>query len=193
MPANAQETADRAGASGRRKPSPLDRVPPLVRSVIYYFAFLGFILVLLPWLAHEGGKAVLPWHYDIGWGRLAGWLIFAAFYFAYTVASFVLIFRGRGTYVEFDPPTEFVATGPFRWCRNPIAACVLGMILGIALAFSSTGILALFLIGLPLAHLQVVILEEPLLERRFGQTYRDYCERVPRWIPRLTRPEKAKS
>ena len=187
MPANPRATSERPGKGRQRTRSPLDRIPPLVRSVAYYFAFLGFILVLLPWLAHVAGRALLPWHVEIGWGRVAGWVVFAAFYVAYTASSFVLVRRGRGTYVEFDPPTEFVATGPFRWCRNPIAACVLGMVLGIALASSSTGILVLFLIALPLAHAQVVVLEEPLLERRFGQTYRDYCRRVPRWIPRLPR------
>ena len=49
------------------------------------------------------------------------------------------------------------------------------------------GILVFFLIALPLAHLQVVRVEEPLLEERFGQTYREYKERVPRWIPRAPR------
>ena len=79
-------------------------------------------------------------------------------------------------------------TGPFRRVRNPVAACVLGMILGEALAWSSTGIFLLFLVGIPLAHLQVVLLEEPLLRKRFGQAYADYLERVPRWVPRI--PEK---
>jgi protein-S-isoprenylcysteine O-methyltransferase Ste14 len=27
--------------------------------------------------------------------------------------------------------------------------------------------------------------EEPRLEARFGARYRDYCERVPRWWPKL--------
>lgn len=169
----------------------LQRVPLSLRALLYYLGFLAFCLILLPWLAHRLGTRFLPqtWHLQLGWARAGGWLIFAASYLSYTVSSFVLMRRGRGAYVEFDPPKHFVASGPFRWCRNPIAAGLLAMIFGEALAFSSTGIFLLFLIGLPLAHLQVVLLEEPLLEKRFGQAYLDYRTRVPRWIPRPPRRE----
>ena len=34
-----------------------------------------------------------------------------------------------------------------------------------------------------LMHLFVVYVEEPKLERRFGQSYRDYTSRVGRWLP----------
>lgn len=34
-----------------------------------------------------------------------------------------------------------------------------------------------------LMHLFVVYVEEPKLERRFGQSYRDYKSRVNRWFP----------
>ncbi len=175
-------TPDRA-----QSPAPLNRIPLLLRSVLYYVFFLAIILVLVPWLAHLLGRKFLPWHHEIGFGRTVGWVIFSVMYVFYTYASVLLMRRGRGAYVEFDPPKEFVATGLFRWCRNPIAAGLLGMIFGEALAFSSTGIALLFLIGLPLAHLQVVLLEEPLLKKRFGRAYLDYQARVPRWIPRLPR------
>jgi hypothetical protein len=33
----------------------------------------------------------------------------------------------------------------------------------------------------------VVLVEEPKLESTFGDGYRDYCDRVPRWLP--PRPE----
>jgi protein-S-isoprenylcysteine O-methyltransferase Ste14 len=169
----------------------LDRIPLVVRTVVYYVFFLAFILILMPWVAHALGKRVVPWQIEIGWGRAVGWVIFGVSFLVYTGSSVLLMRRGRGAYVEFDPPKEFVTTGPFRWCRNPIAACLLGMILGEALAFSAVGILLLFVVGLPLAHLQVVLLEEPLLEKRFGQAYRDYRAQVPRWIPRPPRGESA--
>lgn len=170
------------------KDSRFDRIPLAIRGVVYYFAFLAFILILLPWLANRaGGFLPAAFHFDIGWAKIVGWVVFAVCLLLYTTASVTLMRWGRGAYVEFDPPKEFVAVGPFRWCRNPIAACVVGMVLGEALAFSSTGIALFFLIGLPLAHMQVVLVEEPLLEKRFGQTYRDYRARVPRWIPRWPR------
>jgi protein-S-isoprenylcysteine O-methyltransferase Ste14 len=186
-----REVADGRFATRGALARVLERVPLALRTVVYYVSFLGFILILLPGLAHLLGRRLLPWQVEIGGWRVVGWGLFAVCYLLYTVSSLVLMRRGRGAYVEFDPPREFVATGPFRWCRNPIAACVLGMILGEALAFSSAGIFALFLVGLPLAHLQVVLLEEPLLAKRFGQIYRDYRARVPRWIPRPPRGDSA--
>jgi len=171
--------------------SRLERIPLLVRAAAYYAALHVFVLLLLAWLAHVLAARYVPWQIEIGWGRAVGWVVFGICWLGYTFTSVLLIRRGRGGYIEFDPPKKFVATGPFGWCRNPIVASVLGMILGEALAFSSTGIFLLLLVGLPLAHLQVVLLEEPRLEKRFGQAYVDYRRRVPRWIPRPPRRKPA--
>ncbi|MBI4578224.1 MAG: isoprenylcysteine carboxylmethyltransferase family protein [Planctomycetes bacterium] len=166
----------------------LTRIPLLARMIFYCLFFLAFVLGLLPWLAYRLDVHFPGLHVEIGGGRAGGWVVFAAFLAVYLYCSYQLITRGRGAYVEFDPPTEFVAQGPYRWVRNPIAACVVGMVFGLAVALSSTGILLLALIGVPLAHAQVVLLEEPLLRKRFGAAYENYLRRVPRWIPR--RPAK---
>jgi protein-S-isoprenylcysteine O-methyltransferase Ste14 len=65
------------------------------------------------------------------------------------------------------------------------------MLLGEALFFSSTGIFLLFAAAAIVAHLQAVCLEEPLLRKRYGQSYTDYLARVPRWIPRPPRKGQA--
>ncbi|RMF86259.1 MAG: isoprenylcysteine carboxylmethyltransferase family protein [Planctomycetota bacterium] len=165
----------------------LRRIPLPLRVGFYYLVFLTLILWIVPSLAHAAGLRWLPWRPDFGAARPFGWLLFGVCFVLYTASSIVLTSRGRGAYVEFDPPTEFVASGPYRWCRNPIAACVLGMLLGLGIAFSSAGILVFFALGLALAHAQVVLLEEPLLRRRFGRRYEEYCRRVPRWLPRPPR------
>lgn len=165
-----------------------DRVPLAVRMVAYAIAFLLMILVLVPWAAYHVDLLLPAWRPQ--WPiavRVAGGVLFALFLALYLFASTWLSLRGRGAYVEFDPPKHFVAEGPFRYCRNPIAACVLGMLLSLALAASSIGILLLFVVALPVAHAQVVLLEEPLLRRRFGKPYEDYLRRVPRWLPRRPR------
>ncbi|MBI5866381.1 MAG: isoprenylcysteine carboxylmethyltransferase family protein [Planctomycetes bacterium] len=170
----------------------LDRIPLPIRKVAYYLSFLGVLLVVVP----LGLRQIDAW---LGWpalplpvgGRIVGWTVFAICFLLYTAASIHLMSRGRGGYVEFDPPKEFVATGAFRWCRNPIAACVLGMIFGEAIGLASISMLSLFAVGLPIAHAQVVLLEEPLLRQRFGAAYDEYTRRVPRWIPRRPRESVA--
>lgn len=156
--------------------------------VFYCIFFLAFALGLLPWLAYRLDVHFPQCHVEIGALRYVGAAVFAAFLVTYLYCSYQLTSRGEGAYVEFDPPTRFVAEGPYRWCRNPVAACVVGMVLGLAVALSSTGVFLLFLVGLPLAQIQVVLLEEPLLKQRFGADYEAYLRRVPRWIPR--RPGK---
>ena len=169
-----------AGASS----NPLHRIPVAVRMLFYGSFFLSALLIGLPWLAYRIDVFVPAWHVEVGWFRVAGVVLFVGFLVTYLRSSYSLSSRGRGGYVEFDPPQAFVETGPYRRVRNPIAGCAVLMLLGEALAFSSTGIFLLFLVAVPLAHLQVVLLEEPLLRKRFGQSYAEYLARVPRWIPR---------
>jgi|SRR5579872_1803827 len=82
-------------------------------------------------------------------------------------------------------PTEFVASGPFRYVRNPMSLGWVTLMLGLGLYESSVTVVlsaaALFL----LLHLIVVYGEEPGLEKRFGEGYRDYKRSVNRWIPRF--------
>lgn len=82
-----------------------------------------------------------------------------------------------------EPSRALVTTGIHGWTRNPI---YLGMFLvygGIGIAARSPWTLVL---TLPLAltiHYGVVAREEAYLERRFGDAYRHYRVRVPRWVP----------
>ncbi len=156
------------------------------RVVLYYIVSCFLLFVGIPWLIRQL-DVYLP-NFAFGWiGRWAGGAIFVVALAVYTVCAFWLMATGRGPYIEFDPPTQLVSTGPYRWCRNPVAAAVLIAILGEAVFFSSPALLGLFLLGMPVAHAQAVLLEEPLLKRRFGAVYDAYCREVPRWLPQRSR------
>ncbi len=160
----------------------------LGKMLIYGTGFLAFVLVLVPWLWHRLDVYVPAVHVDLDWRlRAVGGVIFVVCLGLYLYNSYVLTYHGKGAFVEFDPPKEFVSTGPYRWVRNPVAASLLGAILGEAILFSSTGILIMFITSVGLAHLQATRVEEPLLKKRFGKSYEDYMKRVPRWIPRRPR------
>ena len=98
------------------------------------------------------------------------------------VATFV--FRGRGTPAPFDPPRQFVAVGLYRYVRNPMYIGGALLLAGFALFLRSGAALLFCLPWLLLAHIFVLLYEEPALRRRFGATYEEYCRTVPRWIPR---------
>jgi len=58
---------------------------------------------------------------------------------------------------------------------------------GCGLALRSPSVVALAAAAWGLVHLFVVLVEEPGLERRFGESYRDYKRVTNRWLPRPPR------
>ncbi len=98
--------------------------------------------------------------------------------------------KGRGTPNPIDPPKELVATGPYRYVRNPIYVGVLILIAGHLLWFKTIWMLVYAVVVFLVCHSFVVLYEEPTLKRKFGETYEDYSRSVPRWIPRLKSREK---
>ena len=163
----------------------LNRVPLGLRHAFYAIFFLAVVLVTLPWLAYRLDVYFPALHIEFGWWRLPGVILLLICIVIYARCSYVLTHFGKGAYVEFDPPKELVTSGPYRYVRNPVAASLLCACFGEAIALSSTGALLLWCVGALLAHLQVTRLEEPLLEKRFGEDYRSYRSQVPRWIPRI--------
>ena len=99
------------------------------------------------------------------------------------VASFV--FRGRGTPAPFDPPVLFVPTGPYRYVCNPMYIGAALFLAGYGLWEGSVSIALLSLVLLFAAHAFVLLVEEPGLERRFGESYLAYKRATNRWLPRL--------
>jgi len=100
------------------------------------------------------------------------------------------ISRGRGTPAIFDAPRAFVASGPYRYVRNPMYIGGLILLVGFGLFERSISILLLALLSFALVHLFVLFYEEPTLTRKFGSSYQEYLRAVRRWIPRW-RPRDA--
>jgi protein-S-isoprenylcysteine O-methyltransferase Ste14 len=96
--------------------------------------------------------------------------------------------RGIGTLrgQEWFMPREFVASGPFRFVRNPMSLGGAVLMIGIALCQRSALGLGLSALLFLVFHLVVVLLEEPGLKKRFGDSYGEYRRNVPRWVPRMT-------
>ena len=156
-----------------------------IRTVFYAVCFVLF----WGWLASgiRGYDARLNIALSPAW-RLVGMLfmVAGAVIVLACLASFIV--RGRGTPAPFDPPLAFVPSGPYRYVRNPMyigAACVLG---GYGLWERSAAIAIFALAFLLVFHVFVVLVEEPGLERRFGESYLAYKRAVRRWLPRPPQP-----
>jgi protein-S-isoprenylcysteine O-methyltransferase Ste14 len=96
-------------------------------------------------------------------------------------------FAGRGTPAPIDPPKELVVQGLYRYVRNPMYVGILSILLGEALLFASWSLFGYAAVVFILFFLFVVLYEEPILMRKFGESYLQYCKNVPRWIPWRTR------
>jgi protein-S-isoprenylcysteine O-methyltransferase Ste14 len=91
---------------------------------------------------------------------------------------------GGGTLAPWDPTQRLVVRGLYGHVRNPMHSGVFLILLGEAVAFRSLALLGWFLVFLVGNLIYIPLVEEPMLERRFGEAYREYTAAVPRWIPR---------
>ncbi|MFT3782252.1 MAG: isoprenylcysteine carboxylmethyltransferase family protein [Nibricoccus sp.] len=113
--------------------------------------------------------------------RSAGGVMMLAAGIIASVAARVM--RKAGTHIRPDKPTTvIVASGPYRFTRNPmyLSLCLLNA--GIGLLARSPAILILTAALLAVLHFGVILREEKYLAKKFGPTYLDYCNRVRRWF-----------
>lgn len=139
----------------------------------------GVVTVLVPLLVllGSGTNVTLP-------SALLGIALIAAGFvlWLWTVRLFARI--GKGTLAPWDPPRHLVVEGPYRHVRNPMITAVLTVLAGEAVFFWSLPLLVWFALFFVATYTVFALVEEPELERRFGEEYREYKRNVPRWLPR---------
>ncbi len=153
------------------------------KSLLNALLFFGVFMVALPWPFHHLLPPVIPFLTALrNWG---GGALFVSGVGMWLVCLDAFSRRGRGTPAPTDAPRHLVVDGLHGVIRNPLIAAEVMVVWGEALYFSSLGFLVYAALFTVFAHWVVVRVEEPELRDRFGEAYGSYCERVPRWIPRL--------
>jgi protein-S-isoprenylcysteine O-methyltransferase Ste14 len=77
-----------------------------------------------------------------------------------------------------------VASGPYRFVRNPLYLGILFMMAAMGFAMPPTG--AVFTLALVVVFLlRLILAEEAHLTEQMGETYKAYLRAVPRLLPRL--------
>jgi protein-S-isoprenylcysteine O-methyltransferase Ste14 len=77
---------------------------------------------------------------------------------------------------------KLVHTGPYELTRNPLYLANICIYTGVGLATCGALGSAVFLIPAIVHYGFIVRFEEAFLERRLGEIYRGYRNRVPRWL-----------
>jgi len=150
---------------------------------------LIFWVILLP-LVHAG----LPWaisllvpHY--GWinSRPVNWnllgLIPVALATICLIWLMILHFSRIPKRVKLErTPTYLLTRGPYKYSRNPMYVAELALWLGWAILYGSMIVFIGFLIMGLVMNYRVIPREERDLDARFGEAYREYKNKVPRWL-----------
>jgi protein-S-isoprenylcysteine O-methyltransferase Ste14 len=91
-------------------------------------------------------------------------------------------FRREGTNVEpWKPTVTLVTDGIYGVMRNPMYTAIILFLAGLAIALGSDWMLVLVVPAALILHFGVVKREEHYLGTKFGETYRAYMGRVPRY------------
>lgn len=146
------------------------------------FTLLAPCMVALaaPYLLIRWSEGIFPQAWNSL--KLAGIFIFVAGVAIYIWCAGDFISKGKGTPAPYDPSKALVAQGLYRFTRNPMYIGVLTVIAGEALFFKSIALVIYALAVWLLFHLRVTLYEEPTLKTLFGESFDDYCRRVPRWL-----------
>ena len=157
----------------------------LIKLAIFTIVVPGSVTVWIPlyWLFPWLRRAITPSHW---WQALASALILIGAW-GYFWCALDFVFRGKGTPAPIDPPKELVVQGLYKYTRNPMYLSILMVLAGEYVLFRSPIFLE-YLVLVALGFFTfVLIYEEPALTRKMGAAYEQYCDEVPRWIPRFWR------
>ena len=90
--------------------------------------------------------------------------------------------RAGTTPTHWEPTTTVVASGPYRFTRNPMYVGMASVHGGLALLGNALWPLLLLVPAIWIIRTQVIAREERYLEAKFGAQYRAYKAGVRRWL-----------
>jgi len=125
-----------------------------------------------------------PWRITAhpSWWQPVAVAALIAFAFVIAASAMTLFWRARTSLIPNRPASAFVASGPYRFTRNPMYLSMTALYLGVALALNSWWPMVLLPIVLLIIQRAVIAREERYLRQRFPDEYPAYCQRVRRWL-----------
>lgn len=163
---------------------------PVIRHIFtpifaIFFLFLVALTIFLSLMTdHLLGLSGLlrgSWHVAVSLPFLAG----GFFLWLWSVIQFT---RAKGTPVPVSPPSTVVTEGPYGYVRNPMLSGVFLILFGIGILLNSVALVVfytpIFILG---SILEFRLIEEPELEKRLGEEYRQYKHKTPMLFPKLLR------
>ena len=93
-----------------------------------------------------------------------------------------LFLRNRTTLSPYESPTVLITTGPFRFSRNPAYLAMALILLGSAVLMGTLVPFVFPVLFIAIIGVLFIPYEERVLEKNFGEEYREYTRGVRRWV-----------
>ncbi len=132
--------------------------------------YVGIIANLI-WLSALGYSVFLPLQLGTTWFYI-GFSVFAAGLTLMVIATFNFITA---------PPDQLITKGAYNLSRHPMYVATFFICLGSGLA-SASWLFIFFSVIMALCFYQEALIEERYCLNRYGNIYRNYVKRTPRWI-----------
>ena len=146
--------------------------------------FSGMLLLIVFGSLYMDRALVFPKLLSGPIGTLIG-MILLSLGLVICVWCIVWFLKAKGTPVPFNPPRELVTVGPYAWSRNPMLTGAFTFLFGTGFLLHSVSMVFILTPAFVIFNiLELKLVEEPELERRFGDSYIDYKRHVPMFVPR---------
>ena len=162
---------------------------------VFIFVLLYFVGFFPPWDFRSGSRGTL-WLAASTLLARTGWIGLATATLAVTLAALACLvagtilrvwgtaFIGPGVMSGFAMQGDvFVASGPYRYVRNPLYLGAWLLALGVSILMPPSGT-AFFLLAFSVFVVILISVEERFLAAKQGGPYQQYLRRVPRLLPR---------
>jgi protein-S-isoprenylcysteine O-methyltransferase Ste14 len=152
--------------------------------------WLAYVLFAIIW-------GVVPWAVSLlspryGWaaGRPAIWNLLGLIPLVAGIAGSLwalrLHFAESHEGLDWEPNKSYLLTrGAYAFSRNPMYLSELTLLFGWVLLYGSVAVFIAFLVWWAWFSFFQVPQEERTIEARFGEAYRVYKNRVPRWFGKI--------
>jgi len=162
----------------------MTKTTAILVSAIFAIIAPGTVAGIVPWWISRW-KLQAPFLHFYGFRVIGVVLIVAGLpVLLDSFAGFAL--QGLGTPAPILPTRHLVVTGLYRYVRNPMYVAVVGLIAGQALLLGNRTLLFYGMVVWLCFHAFVLFYEEPVLRKKYAAVYEEFCQNVPRWIPRLS-------
>lgn len=159
-----------------------------IKGILFTILVPGTVAGYVPHLLVRGRVPDL----NTGMFHWFGLLIMSIGIMIYLLTALSFLLNGKGTpaiwftkaisFIIGDEPVNMVSSGLYKYSRNPMYIGVITTVVGEGLYFQYSTILWYALSLFVIFNFVVIFIEEPHLEEKFGDEYKNYKKRTRRWI-----------